>query len=105
MEDDPHPSTHQVKLPPDSIGFQIGEAAQIHTGGLLVATPHCVTPTDAPSISRESYALFMEPNWDERMDPPKGCGVDDVVRYCVSEKVPKLGERWREGMTFGEFLK
>jgi hypothetical protein len=27
-------------LPNNSIAFQVGETAQVHTGGLLQATPH-----------------------------------------------------------------
>lgn len=29
-----------AKLPSDSLAFQIGETSQIHTGGMLQATPH-----------------------------------------------------------------
>lgn len=29
-----------AELPPDSLAFQIGETSQVHTGGLLQATPH-----------------------------------------------------------------
>jgi hypothetical protein len=32
----------QVTFEPSQVAFQIGESSQIHTGGLLVATPHCV---------------------------------------------------------------
>ena len=37
----------------DTILFQIGETAQIHTGGALVATPHCVHGTSVPGVSRQ----------------------------------------------------
>jgi isopenicillin N synthase-like dioxygenase len=32
----------QVRVPKDSIAFQIGESSQVLTGGLLRATPHAV---------------------------------------------------------------
>ncbi len=55
-----------VNVPPDALAFQIGETAQIHTGGVLQATPHAVRgccPKNAAckGISRESFAVFMQP--------------------------------------------
>jgi isopenicillin N synthase-like dioxygenase len=32
----------RVAMPSDVLAFQIGETAQIHSGGLLQATPHAV---------------------------------------------------------------
>ncbi|KAH8077177.1 hypothetical protein JL720_10140 [Aureococcus anophagefferens] len=63
----------RVGAPPEgSILFQIGEAAQILSGGTLVATPHAVAAGDMARVSRESFALFVEPDWDEAMQPPHG---------------------------------
>ena len=55
-----------VQLPINSIAFQIGETAQIHTGGILQATPHAVRGCSgiggkSSVVSRESFAVFMEP--------------------------------------------
>jgi hypothetical protein len=38
---------------------------QIHTGGILKATPHCVKTGEmgSPEISRNQFVLFMEPNF------------------------------------------
>ena len=55
----------KVGIPEDHIAFQIGETAQIHSGGILQATPHAVRGTSIPGISRETFAVFMEPMWDE----------------------------------------
>lgn len=33
---------HRVAIPPADIAFQLGESSQIHSGGLLIATPHYV---------------------------------------------------------------
>ena len=55
-----------VKVPSDCLAFQIGETCQLHTGGLLQATPHAVRGCDQRNINchgvtRESFAVFMEP--------------------------------------------
>jgi len=90
--------------------FQIGESAQIHSGGLLQATPHCVrgaTGVDSVGISRETFAVFMEPEWDEAMDSPANT-PDDVITVSSSSKnlpkgVPTLASRWNNGITFSDF--
>jgi isopenicillin N synthase-like dioxygenase len=100
-------------IPPDHLAFQIGETAQIHSGGVLQATPHCVRAAQGPKaigISRESYAVFMEPMWSEPMDIPPGANVDNVLRGSSSKYLPKgvplLGKRWRPQdppIDFGQF--
>lgn len=65
----------------DMIAYQIGESAQIHSGGELMATPHCVRGSGLPNVSRSTLAVFMQPNHDVMMLPPKGielskCEVD-----------------------------
>ena len=55
-----------VKIPSNCLAFQIGETAQIHTGGLLQATPHAVRgckqgDIKCKGVSREAFAVFMEP--------------------------------------------
>ena len=51
-----------AKLPQNALAFQVGETAQIHTGGLLQATPHAVRGCKGEEkISRETFAIFMEP--------------------------------------------
>ena len=55
----------KVSIPPDCLAFQTGEALEIATGRKLLATPHCVRvvpTTDALNVSRETFALFMQPN-------------------------------------------
>ncbi len=57
------------------LAFQIGETAQIMSGGVLRATPHAVQAVRWPesaSICRNTFALFMEPNFDVKMDLPPG---------------------------------
>ncbi|KAF8649881.1 hypothetical protein AX16_005643 [Volvariella volvacea WC 439] len=55
----------KVSIPVDSLAFQTGEALQVATGGKLRATPHCVRVGASPgaeSVSRETFAVFMQPN-------------------------------------------
>lgn len=55
----------RIAIPKNMLAFQIGESAQIHTGGYFEATPHCVIRSNqiaGKKISRDTFALFMEPN-------------------------------------------
>ena len=102
----------QVKFPVNSncVAFQIGETSQIHTGGVLQATPHAVRGAEgagAVGISRDTFAVFMEPEYDGALELPAGKSVADVqsgeaVRW-LPKTVKTLGSRWVEGMDFGEF--
>eukprot|EP01137_Pigoraptor_chileana_P033960 Opistho-2@25789 len=58
----------KVNIPADHLAFQMGEATQIRTGGRLRATPHCVHGAGGPAavgVSRNTLAVFMQPNWDD----------------------------------------
>ncbi|KAH9486673.1 hypothetical protein JR316_0000738 [Psilocybe cubensis] len=60
----------KVSIPEGCIAFQTGEALEIATDGRLLATPHCVnvgTFSGTEEISRESFALFMQPNTDQHL--------------------------------------
>ena len=102
----------KVLLPPgsSSLAFQIGETAQIHTGGVLQATPHAVrgpSGQTAAGISRETMAVFMEPEYSGEMTLPAGRTVEDVqsgeaVKFLPSS-IRTLASRWKPGMNFGEF--
>jgi len=87
----------RVTYPKDFLAFQIGETAQIMSGGVLRATPHAVQAIkypDSEHVCRNTFAVFMEPNFDVPMTIPAGRTVKDAA--C---------ERFKEGMTFGEFSK
>ncbi|KAF4733767.1 hypothetical protein FOZ62_009435 [Perkinsus olseni] len=96
----------QVQLPSDCIAFQLGEAAQIMTGGHLVATPHMVKGSSVPDVSREQLAVFFEPDWDRVMAVPEGSSTDDMVNAGANiPEVPHLAKRYRgPSVTFGQFL-
>lgn len=58
----------KVSIPNDCLAFQTGEALEIATGGKLLATPHCVRVgggLHTGRVSRETFALFMQPNTDQ----------------------------------------
>lgn len=67
----------KVSIPQDCIAFQTGEALEVATGGALRATPHCVrvgSSPDAEKISRETFALFMQPNTDQYLSSSQTFG-------------------------------
>jgi hypothetical protein len=53
--------TVKAVIPADCLAFQLGETTQIHSCGVLHATPHCVRAGRTPNVSRETFAVFMEP--------------------------------------------
>jgi isopenicillin N synthase-like dioxygenase len=60
----------KVTIPADCLAFQTGEALELATAGKLRATPHCVrvgTGTGMEKVSRETFALFMQPDTDQRI--------------------------------------
>ncbi|KAJ7596718.1 hypothetical protein C8J56DRAFT_1040985 [Mycena floridula] len=58
----------KVSIPIDCLAFQTGEALEVATSGQLLATPHCVRVGSAPgTISRETFALFMQPDIEQRL--------------------------------------
>ncbi|KAF5375117.1 hypothetical protein D9758_000027 [Tetrapyrgos nigripes] len=62
----------KVSIPVDCLAFQTGEALEVATGGKLCATPHCVrvgASRQATDISRETFALFMQPDIDQLLSP------------------------------------
>lgn len=67
----------KVSIPHNCLAFQTGEALSLATGGKLQATPHCVrVGSDGSSheVSRETFALFMQPNTDQLLTPSQSFG-------------------------------
>jgi len=67
----------KVSIPPDCLAFQTGEALELATAGRLRATPHCVrvgAGTDAKYVSRETFALFMQPDVNQRISETETFG-------------------------------
>ncbi|CAM9581527.1 unnamed protein product [Ascophyllum nodosum] len=93
--------------PSSCLLFQIGETTQVHSGGALQATPHAVRSTSRPGISREAFAVFMQPGWAESMDTPIGTGLESTRSLHAASLLPRaaapITERLRPGMDFGAF--
>ncbi|KAG2486583.1 hypothetical protein HYH03_014753 [Edaphochlamys debaryana] len=88
-------SVVRAAIPADCLAFQVGEALQVHSGGLLRATPHAVRAAAGPAaagVSRNTFAVFMQPDVDEPMQPPPGVSPQQVA----------IGQ-WQPGTTFGQF--
>lgn len=78
----------------DEIAYQIGETAEILSGAYLCATPHCVRAPEgeeACGIERSTFALFMQPDWDEKLNFP-------TEVHLHPELIPSNG-----ALTFGEY--
>ncbi|PIA65219.1 hypothetical protein AQUCO_00100595v1 [Aquilegia coerulea] len=57
----------------DEIAYQIGETTEVLSRGRLCATPHCVKAPKgekAFGVERLTFALFMQPDWDESLKFP-----------------------------------
>lgn len=97
----------KIQIPPSHIGFQIGETAQVHSGGVLQATPHAVRGSNARGVSRETFAVFMEPMWHEPMVCPEGLDASHAQSQSAAKNlppgVPPLATRWNPQQTFGDF--
>ena len=94
----------KIAIPKHMMGFQLGESTQIHTGGFLEATPHCVirnAQLAGKRICRNSFPLFMEPNFPEVMKTPEGIDPENV--YKTQYKIPQIRDRWVNGMLFKDF--
>lgn len=90
---DRHGALAKARIPADCIAFQMGECSQISSGGLLRATPHLVMPgRNSTNVCRCTFAVFMQPTWDDVMAAPPGV-VPEAVKIGV----------WMPGMTFAEF--
>lgn len=100
-----------IQIPYDCMAVQLGECAQIITGGGLVATPHCVRGADQECaknirVARISEVCFIDTVPMYPLHVPKEITRDMVLDAGVkSERIPPLGSRWiDDGMTFGDFL-
>lgn len=61
----------------------------------------------APGVSRETFAVFMEPCWHEPMTIPNERRPEDAQTQLAARSlppgVPPLASRWQVGMDFGQF--
>lgn len=108
----------RVVIPPGCAAFQIGESAQIISGGVLRATPHHVCghryagEEGEVRISRETFALFMQPQWDSKICPPDEVSYEQMLKNEEKKLIPPLSKRvnpqedldGRDKVHFGKFL-
>lgn len=94
----------KAKPPAGALLLQIGECAQVHSGGLLKATPHMVRSVSCKGVARSTLAVFTEPGHSYPMSIPKQQDVDYALK-CehLPVGVPELKTRWHEGINFGDF--
>ena len=89
------------------MAYQIGETAQVHSGGILQATPHAVRGSSVPGVTRETFAVFMEPEYNEVMTVPEGMDPAAAQSQSSAENLPKgvppLTIRWNNSMDFSDF--
>ena len=67
----------KVSIPTDCLAFQTGKALELATDGKLRATPHCVrvgSGEGSARISRETFALFMQPEVDQQISSKETFG-------------------------------
>lgn len=96
----------KVHFPADCLAFQIGESAQIASGGILKATPHAVKPTRYPSgVSRVVLAVFLQPNPWDMLREPTGPHQTRRENLVTSKLVPPLSGRYFPGDRFCDFAK
>mmetsp|Transcript_3472 Transcript_3472/g.4613 ORF Transcript_3472/g.4613 Transcript_3472/m.4613 type:complete len:420 (-) Transcript_3472:21-1280(-) len=99
--------SQHILLPEDCMAVQIGECTQIVTGGAVVATPHCVRGCSSGynNIARISLPCFVDTPPAFPLNVPQGSSRKDIISAGLqSGRVPPLDMRWKEGMTFGDFL-
>ncbi|KAF8036497.1 hypothetical protein BT93_C2273, partial [Corymbia citriodora subsp. variegata] len=78
----------------NEIAYQIGETTEILSRGFLCATPHCVRAPKGEAtfgVDRSTFALFMQPDWDEKLHFPEELHIHKELLSS------------RSALTFGEY--
>ncbi|KIW87316.1 uncharacterized protein Z519_11952 [Cladophialophora bantiana CBS 173.52] len=88
---------HKVSIPRDALAFQTGEALELITRGRFKAVPHFVKGVDlnnvvadgtdgtpmSRNITRNTLAVFTQPNLDEPVDLETGLTFGEFARGVV----------------------
>lgn len=83
----------KVSIPVDCLAFQTGQALELATSGRLRATPHCVrvgAGKGTESISRETFALFMQPDTSQLIGPNETFGQFSKRIFNVHYEAPAV---------------
>ena len=90
----------KIRVEPDTLLLQVGEVAQILSGGILEATPHGVLNDGLQkNISRVTFAVFMQPKGDYVID----CDTPENV-FIEHEGIISLKGRWEPKTSFNEYI-
>ncbi|KAI4380686.1 hypothetical protein MLD38_006849 [Melastoma candidum] len=76
----------------NQIAYQIGETSEILSRGFLCATPHCVRAPSAEmanGVDRSTFALFMQPDWNEKLNFPEDVHIH---KELISSRSLTFGE-------------
>jgi isopenicillin N synthase-like dioxygenase len=72
--------------------------------GILKATPHCVISKPSTNgVSRNTLAVFLEPNFEDTMNSPSGIDPENVHKYDPTKLLSKIQNRWTNGQAFEDF--
>ncbi|ORY80850.1 hypothetical protein BCR37DRAFT_387893 [Protomyces lactucae-debilis] len=74
----------KVNIPRDALAFQTGQALELTTNRSLKAVPHFVVGSGVPGISRQTLAVFMQPNLEDTLGNRK-LKFSDFARGIVDE--------------------
>ena len=97
----------RVHIPEDNLAIQCGECLQVVTGGLFVATPHCVRASisnDETRVARATFPVFVDTDAEFLLSAPENISKEQIFDKTVQSKVPPLEKRWDDGVPFVEFL-
>lgn len=90
----------KIRVEPDTLLIQVGEIAQILSGGILEATPHGVLNDGLQKdISRVVFAVFMQPKGDFTID----CDTPENI-FIEHEGMISLKGRWEPKITYNEYI-
>lgn len=88
------------RLEPDTMLVQLGEVAEIISGGLLTGTPHQVKHFEGSKrLFRGQFVLFMDPLPNTVLEPVR-CPPQFVES---SKELLPIAYRWQPGQTFGNY--
>lgn len=102
---DGHAQPSHVRYEPDVLAFQLGETAQLLTGGILRATSHAVRAPGkeyCSSLSRTTMAVFFQPDPEYKIQIPASQNISTVL--STSSMVPPLSDRFCVGDSFASFV-
>lgn len=93
-----------ASAPPSSLIVQVGEAAQILSGGKLCATAHCVCrPAKRTDVSRETFVVFLQPAWNKSLYAPNWFyGERASTKHTFGQISPNPSRELIQGNDFEE---